>query len=100
MSWSVIDGADTGTNECDRWSSSSSAASLVVGISSVARKEVGDITVLWKLFKSSGVNGDTHRLVVAVVGNQPLQCSFNNSSPDSKVAVGPVGSFPPQDYDI
>ena len=55
------------------------------------------ISILWKLFQSTIVNGDAHSIVVLVVGDQPLQSSENDLASDSKVTVGVTSSLSPHD---
>ena len=64
------------------------------------RHKGGNCSILWELCKSSGVDGYTQRLVVFVVGDQPLQGSLNYFSSDTEVSVGLIGSFSPYNNDI
>ena len=58
--------------------------------------EVRNISILWELFQSCGVDGNTQGSIVLIVDNQS---SVNYTSPYSEVTMCLVGSFPHHNND-
>ena len=64
------------------------------------RHKLGDVPILWELIQSSGVDGHTHRVVVLVVCDQPLESSEDHCTSDMEVPMALVGPLLPDDNDI
>ena len=61
---------------------------------------MGDVPILWELVQSSGVDSHTHRVVVLVVCDQPLESSEHHCTSDTKVPMALVGPLLPDDDDV